>query len=138
MTEAPTKEQRAYLDRWESLDLLSMARKRDELPPLGAGMLAKQSLADLYTSVYRQFSSVSHFDMYAMRMLGFYKAPSGVLVLAPDPSWPAVACLHTALFDLIQCYEALVAFFDVKGDTALAVFNDLFAEWKISCDRLIG
>lgn len=33
MTDTPTKEERAYLERWNSLDLYSMAKKRDALAP---------------------------------------------------------------------------------------------------------
>jgi len=102
--EKPTRELRQRLERWQSLDLLSMAKKRDEMQPLGQTRLAKQTLADLYSSVYRQFSSVSHFDMYSMGMVGLFPAPSGELVLAPDPWWPSFLCAYTALFDLVQCY----------------------------------
>jgi hypothetical protein len=35
VTEPLSKEQRAYLDAWNALDLRSMAQKRDALPPSG-------------------------------------------------------------------------------------------------------
>jgi hypothetical protein len=106
MTEKATKEQRAYLNRWSQLDLRSMAQKRDKLPPLSACDVAKEGLGDLYTSIYAQFSSVTHYDMYSMNILGLHKAPNGQLVLAPDPHFPSIINLHNSLFDLIQCFEA--------------------------------
>jgi hypothetical protein len=112
-----------------------MTKKRDEMHPLGRTPLAKQTLADLYGSVYRQFGSVSHFDMYSMRLVDLFPAPSGELVLAPDPWWPSFLCACTALFDLVQCYEAAVALHGAKEVSAL---DALFTEWETSSSRLTG
>jgi Family of unknown function (DUF5677) len=87
----PTKEERDYLNRWSSFDLRSMATKRDALPALSDCKLAKESLADLYNGIYAQFSSVSHYDMYSMNILGLHEAPNGQLVLAADPHFPSVS-----------------------------------------------
>lgn len=131
MTETPTKEQKAYLNRWESLDLASIAKKRDALPSRIPCKVASESLADLYAAVYQQFSSVSHGDMYAVRMLGLHKAPNGQLVLAVDPHWPAIVCCYNSLFDLIHCHEAVAMDGGVKP-----VFDELFAEWRDYSDRM--
>jgi hypothetical protein len=131
MTETPTKEQKAYLTRWESLDLASMAKKRDALPCKVAGKVASETLADLYPVIYQQFSSVSHGDMYAVRMLGLHKAPNDQFVLAVDPHWPAIICCYNALFDLIHCHEAIAM--DGAGKP---VFDDLFAQWRNYSDRM--
>ncbi|MBN8966134.1 MAG: hypothetical protein J0H89_12330 [Rhizobiales bacterium] len=133
MTETPTKEQRHYLERWESLDLASMAKKRDELPSKIAGKVAAETLADLYGPIYQQFSSVSHGDMYAARMLGLHPAPTGQFVLAPDPFWPAMLCCYNALFDLIQCHESLAMFAEPGGQPT---FDDLFIEWREISDHV--
>lgn len=127
MKEKPTKEQIAYLSRWESLDLASMVKKRDAMPSKIAGKVAAETLADLYPVIYQQFSSVSHGDMYAVRLLGLHKAPNGQFVLAVDPSWPAIVCCYNALFDLIHCHEA-IAMEPALG--AAPLFDELFAEWR--------
>lgn len=123
----PTKQERAYLGRWSALALDAMAIKRDELPPLANTKLDIATLADLYLAVYRQFSSIAHYDLYGMRMLDLHPRPDGPLVLAPDPQWPAMLCLYNALFDLIQCHEALLAFFNVKGGET---FSAMYADWN--------
>jgi hypothetical protein len=127
MTETPTKEQREIVERWEKFDLRSMASKRDALRPPRDTPLNREPLADLYAAFYQQFSSVTHCDMYGMRMLGLQDAPSGKKVLAADPNWPAVICFYTALFDLIQCNDAVCASYSVPCPDAL---DSLFDEWQ--------
>lgn len=77
LTEKPTREQREFLDGWESLSLEAMAQKRDKLEPLGTTRLDRTTLGDLYNSIYRQMSSVTHYDFYGLSMLGLYQAPTG-------------------------------------------------------------
>lgn len=131
--EPPTKEERKHLERWNSLDLKTMAQRRDALAPLSESYAAKLSLAHFYVTVYQQFSSVSHYDMYGVSLLDLHKNPSGEFVLAASPYWPAILNLHNALFDIIQCHESCVAFFgvtDTKG------FDDLSAQWHRLTDRM--
>ncbi len=47
----PTQEQRDYLNRWTSLDLRSMANKRDDLPSLSYSKLGNETLGDLYNGI---------------------------------------------------------------------------------------
>lgn len=129
----PTKEERAFLERWGKLDLANMAAKRDALPSPTPTQLGSETLADLYTPIYRQFSSASHYDMYSMNMIGLYPTADGGRVLAPDPNWPAVLCMYNALFDLIQCNEAMTAFYNVKDTSAL---DGLHNEWVRSCESV--
>lgn len=133
MTDTPTKEERAYLERWNSLDLYSMARKRDALAHCSKGSLEGEPLSDLYVPIYQQFSSVTHFDMYGANILGLHKAPTGKLVLAPDPWWPAILCCYNALFDLIQFNEVAELIYKVEVETE---FNELFVEWRQLADRI--
>ncbi len=135
MTTSPTREQRAYLERWEALSLDAMAAKRDALPPLGGTPLDLETLADLYTPIYRQFSSVAHFDAYGAQMLGLHQAPSGELVLAPEPWWPAILSMYDALFSLIQCHEALLAFY---GAGRTEIFSSLHGHWREACRKITG
>lgn len=121
------------LSEWESLDLRSMAAKRDGLCPADPSALDKETLLDVYVPVYQQFSSVSHCDMYGVNMLGLHKAPSGQLVLAPDPSWPAMLCAINSLFDLIQCHEAA----KFLGDRSNS-FEELLGEWKKFNSEMAG
>jgi hypothetical protein len=133
MDSDPTKEQRAFLKRWEALSLESMASKRDALPPLADTRLDRATLADLYTPIYRQFSSVAHFDAYAARMLALHRAPSGELVLAPDPWWPATLAMYDALLSLIQCNEALLAFEEAPKTI---IFSSLYERWCVAARKM--
>ncbi len=129
-----TKDERAYLERWEKLSLDAMAIKRDALPSRADTKLDAETLADLYTPIYRQFSSVSHFDAYGMQLLDLQKSPQAELVLAPDPWWPAILSSYDALFSLIQCHEALIAFYE-KDSTEK--FVELHDRWREAVDRIL-
>jgi hypothetical protein len=59
ITEKPTKEQLKYLDRWNALDLRSMAQKRDALPPVSDCPLARESLSYFYTTGIYHSSALS-------------------------------------------------------------------------------
>jgi hypothetical protein len=124
--EAPTKEQRVYLDEWSMLDLRSMAKKRDEFPPIAETALAKEKLATWYDSIYSQFSSVSHYDRYSIELLTLNPMRHGGLVLATPPHWPGLLMLQNAHFDIIQCFEA--AQICHKRDVA-RTFEVFLAEW---------
>jgi hypothetical protein len=134
-TEKPTKKEKEEIRRWEDLDLASMVAKRDALLNDEVPEKKWRALSSFYTPIYRQFSSISHFDMYSMRFLGLHKAPEGPLVLAPDPWWPATLMSYTALFDLIQCSEAtkLVHKLDRSSD-----WQALFDKWKGYSERMVG
>ena len=133
MTDTPTKEERAYLERWNSLDLHSIAKKRDALAACSKDAVRGETLADLYIPIYQQFSSVTHFDMYGVNMLGLHKAPTGEVVLAPDPWWPAILCCYNALFDLIQFNEVAQLVYKVGS---IPDFDELFAEWRKLSDQI--
>ena len=135
MKALPTKEERKYLGRWEELSLDVMASKRDALKPLADLKLDQEGLADLYNPIYRQFSSVSHFDAYGAQILGLQRAPSGDLVLAPDPLWPAILSMYDSLFSLIQCHEALIAFYDVDQKKQ---FSALHVRWSEACQKFLN
>lgn len=132
MTETPTKEERDYLGRWESLDLHSMAKKRDALPSKVKGKAGDEPLADQYVPIYQQFSSVSHGDMYAVKLVELQEVGPGQLTLAPNPNWPFVLTAQTSLFDIIQCHEALA----MLGKHDTPQFDDLCYEWHGISDRM--
>lgn len=98
------KESFKHWDRW-TVDQL--ARRRDELGGITGSKLDNETLLTLYDSIYRQGSSVSHYDFYSIQILGVHTAPDGSAVLAPDPRLPMATVMHCALFDMIQCGEAL-------------------------------
>jgi hypothetical protein len=125
-TEQPTKEERAFLDAWSTLDLKSMAKKRDALPPIVDTVLAKEGLAHSYEAIYSQFSSVAHYDRFSIELLGLQKGPDGKLMLATQPHWPNILLIQNLLFDIIQCFEA--AQICHKKDAA-QIFEALLAEW---------
>jgi hypothetical protein len=133
-TQTPTKEQRAFLEEWNALDLKSMAAKRDAFPPLADTFLAKDTLANSYDSIYRQFSSVSHYDRYSIEMLGIQQGPNGLGVLAASPHWPSLLTLQNTHFDMIQCFEAAQVCH--KKDAAVT-FEAFLAEWLASSKQTV-
>jgi hypothetical protein len=134
-TEALSKEERAFLDAWNMLDLKSMATKRDAFPPLADTLLAKDKLANSYEAIYRQFSSVSHYDRYSIELLGLQKAPDGSFVLAAKPHWPALLVLQNAHFDIIQCFEAAHV---CHKENSAATFEAFLNEWYWISRRVTG
>lgn len=130
-----SKEERSHLEQWENLDLRSMARKRDLLSPKTTSPVEGQTLADLYTPVYQQFSSVSHGDMFGLNIIGFHKNPAGQVVMAPDPQWPAMLCIFNSMFDIIQCHDALTGFAE---NPMLPLFDDLLYQWIAVRDKALA
>jgi len=79
-----------------------LVSKRDDLAGVTGSNLDTETLKGFYSSIYRQGSSVSHYDLYSINMLGLHKSDTQ-LILAPDPALPIVLVMHCAMFDLIQC-----------------------------------
>jgi hypothetical protein len=132
-TEALTKEQRAFLDAWGTLDLKSMAKKRDAFPPLAGTALAREGLAHSYERIYAQFSSVTHYDRYSIELLGIQQAPDGTGVLVAQPHWPGLLILQSTYFDIIQCFEATQV---CHKQNAATQFEALLAEWIAASKRM--
>jgi len=118
-------ELRRKFNYWRDTPVDQIARKRDALAGITMSKVDREGLFGLYDSIYRQGSSVAHYDLYSINMLGLYDNGPG-LVLAPDPSLPIVTVVHCALFDIVQCAEAL-ARADVPAPTELA--NELIGQW---------
>jgi hypothetical protein len=116
---------------WRSTPIDQMARRRDELNGITGSHIDRESLATLYDSIYRQGSSVAHYDLYSINMLGLHDGPDGV-VLAPDPFMPIVVVLHCALFDIIQCSEALAK---AGAPQSIETLNELIDDWWVSVRR---
>jgi hypothetical protein len=133
-TDTPTKEERAQLDAWNSLDLRTMATRRDAFPAIADTVLANQPLAGWYGSIYSQLSSVTHYDRYGIELLGLQPREDGSPVLATQAHWPGLLILQNAQFDLIQCFEA--AHLCHKADVAKA-FDALLAEWLALSQQLV-
>ena len=122
--EAPAyvRERFAY---WRNTPVDQMARRRDELTGITSSDVDGETLFGFYDSIYRQGSSVSHYDLYSVNMLGLHDGPEG-LVLAPDPGMPIVLALHCAMFDIVQCAEALTK---AEAPAPAETLNSLIAEW---------
>lgn len=116
---------------WRNTPIDQMARRRDELDGITGSRVDREGLLIFYDSIYRQGSSVAHYDLYSINMLGLHNAPEG-LVLAPDPYMPMVLILHCALFDIVQCAEALA-----KADVlpSIETLDDMIGEWWASVHR---
>jgi len=132
MTETATKEQRKAMERYQAMSLSDMVEQRDKLSPVGSSTVDKATLADLYSSVYVHYSSVSHYDFYAVRLFGIHRQPSGGYELATASFWPATLVLQNALFDIIQCYEAAVT---LCGPDDLAAFDEMYSIWDNTIHR---
>jgi len=126
-TEPLTKEQRAFFQEWTNLDLRSMAKKRDDFPPLSDLYVAKEKLAPTYDAVYAQFSSVSHYDRFSLEFMRINKLPDGRVYLGAQSHWPRMLILQNAHFDIIQCYEAAYVCYQ---HNASLIFNSFFLEWN--------
>jgi len=126
MTEPATKEDRKAFERYQSMSLLDMVKQRDALPPVGTLALDREPLADLYSSVYVHYSSVTHYDFYAVRLLALHRNPAGEHVLAVDPFWPAMLVLNNALFDIIQCREATAPKCSTEDEAAFSEFHSIW------------
>jgi hypothetical protein len=125
VTEELTKEQNDEIRKWEALDLRAMAKRRDSLPPLTELQIGKETLERHYDTIYAQFSSVSHFDMYSLELIQLHEI-AGHLELKTDEHWPGLLILQNCEFDIIQCFEAVYAYYD--KDAGL-LFNELLLEW---------
>ncbi|MDB5718719.1 MAG: hypothetical protein JWM38_2146 [Sphingomonas bacterium] len=132
LAEAPAyvRERFAY---WRNTPVDQMARKRDALAGITGSRVDREALVGFYDSIYRQGSSVAHYDLYSINMLGLYDNGFG-LILAPDPGLPIVMVLHCAMFDIVQCAEAL-ARTDVPAPADAA--DALVGEWW-ECVRRTG
>lgn len=132
MTETATKEQRKAFERYQSMSLADMVEQRDKLPPVGTSTVDKATLSDLYSSVYVLYSSVSHYDFYAVRLLNIFENPASEYVLAVDPFWPAMLVLQNALFDIVQCREATAT---LSGIDDVAAFEEMYSVWDDTIHR---
>jgi hypothetical protein len=126
VTEDLTKEQNAEIRQWESLDLRTMATRRDSLPPLTDLQIGKEELGHHYDTIYAQFSSVAHFDAYSLQLFRLHETDVGQFELATDAHWPGLLILQNCQFDIIQCFEALNAYYDKDAGP---LFNALLLEW---------
>ncbi len=133
VTEELTKEQHGKMRQWEDLDLRTMVARRDALPPLTDKLIGHQELEYWYDTIYGQFSSVSHFDMYSIELIKPLEEESGRFVLGTEPYWPSLLILQNCLFDIIQCFEALHAYFDID---AAQPFDELLIEWHKLSSRM--
>jgi hypothetical protein len=125
VTEPLSKEDKDYLEAWDKLDLKSMAAQRDAFVPIADNLLSKQKLEQWYNSVYRQLSSVAHYDRFAVEMVSPRPSEEGKVVMALQAHWPKLLVLYTTLLDIIQCYEATAVRF---GQDASIKFESLFME----------
>jgi hypothetical protein len=126
VTEELTKEQNSEIRQWESLDLRTMAMRRDSLPLLTELQVGKEELGHHYDTIYAQFSSVAHFDVYSLELFRLQEIDVGRFELATDAHWPGLLILQNCQFDIIQCFEALYAYYDKDAGH---LFNELLLEW---------
>jgi hypothetical protein len=89
-------------------------------------VLATRSLSSSYETIYRQFSSVSHYDRYSIELLGVQEFPDGKLLLGTRPHWHPLLVLQNAQFDVIQCSEAAHV---CHQKDAAEIFEKFLTEW---------
>jgi hypothetical protein len=96
--------------KWTSLDVYSMALRRDALVASSASLISRQfPLASLYTSFYKAASSVIHADASALGppFRGTWKADDGTSEINATAFWQLALPPMLVTYDLIQCYEAI-------------------------------
>ncbi len=120
-----SKEEKAIYEEWSKKPLEQLARERELLPGFTKTKVDTQKIDVFYESIYRQGSSVSHFDAYSIKMLGLHRNGSQ-LILAPDPYFPIVLVLHNSLFDVIMCAEGATKF---GCELSAKPWNDLVDRW---------
>jgi len=103
-----------------------MAAKRDSFAPLTENRLSNEKLEPWYNAIYRQFSSVAHYDRFAVEMVYPRPLQHDTVAMGLRPHWPKPLILYTAVLDTIQCYEATRVCFE--QDTSIK-FESLFLEW---------
>ena len=89
-------------------------------------LLSREKLEPWYNAVYRQFSSVSHYDRFSVEMISPQPYEGDKVVMGLRPHWPKLLILYTALLDIMQCYEATSVCF---GQDTSIKFESLFHEW---------
>lgn len=130
-----SKEDQEYLEAWSKLDLKSMADKRDNFPSIAENHLSNRKLGQWYNSVYRQLSSISHYDRLSAKMIKPLPIEDGKIALGLEAHWPKLLIVYTALLDIIQCYEATAVCF--RQDTSIK-FESLCLEWNTLADKFEG
>lgn len=120
-----SKEERARYDTWGRRPVDQLARERDKLDGVTNSKIDAEKIEVFYESIYRQGSSVSHFDAYSIKMLNLYRK-DGHVILAPDPLFPAILALHNALFDIITTAEATATFGRLSDKER---WEGLLADW---------
>lgn len=130
LDEAPRHVRKRFA-HWRNTPIDQMARRRDARDGIIKSRVDREALSGFYDSVYRQGSSVAHYDLFSVNMLGLYMGPEG-LVLAPDPYMPTVLALHCAIFDIIQCAEALAK---SEVPPPAETLDGLIADWWTFVER---
>lgn len=95
--------------KWTSLDLRSMAQKRDKLAFASDFKLAKVPLAALYTGLYTSGSGVAHADPVTLQQpfRGELSSANGSLRISASEFWARALSGYLVACDLTQCYEVL-------------------------------
>ncbi len=123
----PTKEQEAQFKAWPA-NLRALAKQRDGFPPVADTNLAKAGLARWYDSIYKQFSSVSHYDRFSIEMVKLCQNPNGSFGLSLESHWPGLLIFFAGYLDMIQCLEATRISLEQDAST---MFEGLFTEWHV-------
>lgn len=114
--------------KWTKLDLLSMAKKRDQLVIPLRSISSRLLLQSFYVTTYKTLSSVVHSDSLAISENFLGKIDFSVKtapVHSPNLIWIGTTYAHIALFDILQVYESMLFLgVDCSDETHL-----LIAEW---------
>jgi hypothetical protein len=99
-----------FQSKWTSLDVYSMALRRDTLAAKSQWIVSKHlPLAHLYTALYKTGSSPVHADgsMLAAPLWGQVTAADGRTQTEAATLWALTLPPYVTHYDLLQCYEAL-------------------------------
>jgi len=123
--------------KWTKLDLLSIARRRDELTASTSSISSRIPLQSLYLSVYKTLSAVVHADSLAISpsFLGAIEfSPKQIPTLSYGWHWIDSIFSGTALCDMIQLYETMLF---LRLDTSLDIAT-LTGEWLKASNEIIA
>ena len=97
-----------FTPKWTSLDLLSMAQRRDTLANSSGYLTSAFPLASLYNSIYRTASSYIHSDASIVGAPFYGDLPRQAGPPMPAATfWALTLPTFISTCDFVQCYEVL-------------------------------
>ncbi len=116
--------------KWTNLDLLSMARRRDQLTTTLRNA-SRFPLENSYTAFYRDFSALVHTSSMAVspEFLVDVRLPDGRIVTVQDPVWNRNLVMVLSTWDILHVFELLRAM-ELDREEKLKELNSRWVEQR--------